>query len=951
MQAGMKLCGFALTRVRALEELGGRLVEMTHVKTGAELCWLDRQEENKAFCIAFKTIPEDSTGVFHILEHSVLCGSDKYPVKEPFVELLKTSVQTFLNAMTFPDKTVFPFSTRNDQDYFNLMDIYLDAVFHPAIYHKPEIFLQEGWRYENVGEQPVYQGVVLNEMKGDYASPSTLLQRTMNSLLLSDTCYRHESGGDPACIPDLSYEQFLAMHQKYYHPSNARISLVGSVDLERALEKLDCFLSAFDCRATDFEIGTQKPVAAAVQEAFYEIGPDESLTGRTILSCGTLLGSYETQERNWAASILADYLAGDDDAPLKRAILDAGLGQDMGIRLHDGIRQSVISWEVWNTDSSLLSSVKELIRDVLTDLADRGLDHSRLLACYNHFSFGMRDRDSAGYPRSVAEALELLDTWLYGGDPAEGLLVEDLLTSLRKKLDTPYFEDLIRELFLDDSHSATVLLIPSHTIGAENAAREAARIAAEQAGWTTAQKAELLAREIALTHWQQTPDSEEALAAIPMLRLSDMKEAPEALPVSLSSLGEVPLLRHRTSSSLARLRAHFDCSDLPMEELPMLNLLSRLLGCLPTARHSETELQIQVKQVIGALGFQPIVFPGKDLAHCRVLFSARLACLPEQTEAAAALLREILTETSFRGRKRLRDVLNQAAMEGQMSLASAGHQYAISRVNAAGSAHGAAREYLSGITAVNWVKAWSEVDDSALDGLLDRLEKISKRCFTTARLTLSASEQVTDAALAVLTLPVGESVVREAVYTPMPAGLQEIPIPAAVGFAAMGANLERHGRVFSGSLQVLASVLNYTYLWREIRVQGGAYGCGFFARNEGDAAFYTYRDPQPAKSLDVMRNVSGNLQAFCREKPNLTGFILGSVSALDPLLNTEQRISVAENRYFKGISHETFCRWYRELLKTTIEDLSSFSCLLDEMIADNNICVLAPKNLRVDRMQ
>ena len=376
MRAETYIHGFKIKRVRELPELEGRLWEMTHEKTGAELCWLDRADENKAFSIAFKTLPEDSTGVFHILEHSVLCGSDKYPVKEPFVELLKTSLQTFLNAMTYPDKTVYPVSSRNDQDFLNLMDIYLDAVFHPAIYRLPEIFRQEGWRYEGEGEDLCYQGVVLNEMKGALADPGTVLEAEMNRLLFPDNCYCHVSGGDPEHIPDLSYEQFIASHRKYYHPSNARISLVGSVDL---------------------------------------------------------------------------------DAALKRAILDAGLGQDMAVSVHDGIRQTWLSWDVWNTDASKLPAIRQTIRETLEKLAADGLDRKRLEACYNQFAFRLRDRDSSGFPRSLGEALDMLEGWLYGGDPADGLLVEDQLNALAARLDTDYFVDLIRELLLDDSHSVTVV--------------------------------------------------------------------------------------------------------------------------------------------------------------------------------------------------------------------------------------------------------------------------------------------------------------------------------------------------------------------------------------------------------------------------------------------------------------------------------------------------------------
>lgn len=417
MNIGTMIQGFTVKRTRYLPELEANLWEMEHMKTVAQLCWLDRADENKAFSIAFKTVPEDSTGVFHILEHSVLCGSDKYPLKEPFAELLKSSVQTFLNAMTFPDKTVYPVSSRNDQDLLNLMDIYLDAVLHPAIYHKPEIFRQEGWRYE-LGEQTIYQGVVFNEMKGAFGSPARVLDSQMHKMLFPDTCYRHVSGGDPKHIPDLSYEQLISNHKKYYHPSNALFSLVGRVDLDAVLARIDGFLREFDRQPADHPIPMQRPVEAKTEQIPYEVGSEEPLTERTILSCGTLLGDYTQQERIFAAYVLANYLAGDNEAPLKRAILDEKLGQDVKIEIHDGIQQAWLSWEVWNTDESKLPAIRQIYRETMGRIVAEGLDAQRLEACYNRFAFQLRDRDNSGLPRSLADALNVLEAWLYGGDPA-----------------------------------------------------------------------------------------------------------------------------------------------------------------------------------------------------------------------------------------------------------------------------------------------------------------------------------------------------------------------------------------------------------------------------------------------------------------------------------------------------------------------------------------------------
>ena len=944
MQVNDIIHGFQVKRVRSLEELGGDFYEMEHLRTGAQLSWLARPDENKTFSIGFKTLPEDSTGVFHILEHSVLCGSDKYPLKEPFVELLKSSVQTFLNAMTYPDKTVYPVSTRNDQDFLNLMDVYLDAVLHPAIYHKPEIFRQEGWRYEGEGENLCYQGVVFNEMKGSMSSPTNVLFHEALRLLFPDNCYRHNSGGDPAVIPDLSYEQFLACHRKYYHPSNSRISLVGSVDMEAALAKIDGYLSAFDRLEADFTIPMQEPVEAVTQVAPYEIGEEEDPAKRAIISCGGVLGDYSDQLRTFTAAVLTDYLTGDNEAPLKRAVIDLGLAQDFTLSLEDGIQQHVLFWMAMNTEQEALEPLRAAVRETLEKLVTEGLDRERLRACFHRFAFRKRDRESGSEPRSLLEAITLLDTWLYGGDPAAALMVEDTLKELEEKLEAGWFETFIREFFLENEHTVTLVMVPSKTLAAQRREKEAARLHKESEVWTEADKARLKAEGEALQLWQQTPDSEEALKTIPMLKLSDLAEKPEPLQMTETVFKGVPLMKHTVGSPIANFRTHFQAADLAPEDLPALAVLCRVLGSMATKKHSRSTLPLAIKNTLGRVSFSPSVLYGSDPQHCRVYFCAVAACLKEQSGEAAELLAEILTDTKFDDIDLLKDILQQLSVAAKMTLASNGINYAITRMSSFLTAHGAASEYLGGVTFLQWLEKTLAGGEEALKSLLGEMDRLAKKLVTKDRLTLSVSEAFTDGALEALAAAFpadGVTPPTESAYTLTGARREGIAIPAQVSFAVMGSSLYLHGREYSGSLPVLANILNYMYLWNEIRVQGGAYGCGFLSRLSGDTGFYTYRDPQPKRSLEVMAKAP----EFCAAAPDLTGVILSSVSAVDPLRNSTEKMDAAESLRFQGFTQEDVDKRYYDLVHTTPEDLLALCAVLEDIAAENAVCVAAGKDL------
>lgn len=947
MQMQEQLHGFRVTRVRDMQEFDCKLIELVHEKTGAEVCWLDRADENKTFAVAFKTLPEDSTGVFHIIEHSVLCGSDKYPVKEPFVELLKSSVQTYLNAFTYPDKTVYPVSSRNDRDFLNLIDVYLDAVLHPLIYHKPEIFRQEGWRYEGEGDNICYQGVVFNEMKGSFASPETVMYSELQRELFPDNCYRHVSGGDPACIPDLTYEQFIASHKKYYHPSNARICLVGSIDADAVLQKIDSFLGAYDMLEADFSIPMQKPIARVVKEVPFEIGEDESADERAIIAWATVLGRFDKRERNYAGSVLADYLTGDNDAPLKRAVIDRGLAQDFSLSMEDGVQQTMFGWQAMNTDADKREALEQTVRETLERIVREGLDRQRLSACLHAFAFRMRDFESGWGPRSLTEALSMLDTWLYDGDPAEGLEVDAPLKALEEKLGTDYFERFIKDVFLDNMHTVTIVMVPSATLGAQKREAEAARVRRESERWTDADRERLSAEAEALRVFQQEPDSEEALKTIPMLKLSDLNDEPDKLITEAGERNGVPVLNNIVSSNTAMLRAYFAANDLKTDELPLLPVMTTLLGSLATAKHKRSELPLAIKNTIGRLDISPAVLPGDSPATCRLFLTASFACLKEQAVNSAALLDEILTETKWDDVALLKEILQQMAVGAKLSLPAEGHRYAMMRVAAQQTANGFVDEQIGGVSFIEWLNRMNEADETAKKALLERMEALAKRIFTRERMTVATMEAVEDAAVDALIegIPTGGTVPEPfAAFEPLPHGCEGVSIPAQVGFAVMGSNLYRHGKQYAGSFPVLANILNYVYLWGEIRVQGGAYGCGFVARDHGDLMFYTYRDPQPARSIGVMKRTADFIRAFCSEQPDLTGYILSAVSAIDPLRNASAKMAAATVFYFRGITRQMIVDRYRQLIGTTSEDLLKLCDAVEDVAADETVCVVAGKD-------
>ena len=935
--------GFSLDRIRQLPELRAVLHEFTHEKSGAQLIWLERQEQNKTFCVTFKTLPEDDTGVFHILEHCVLGGSKKYQVKEPFAELLKNSVNTFLNAMTFSDKTMYPVASRNETDFFNLMDVYLDGVFNPSVLDNEHIFRQEGWGYTfDEGGKPAYQGVVYNEMKGASSSLGRKARLETLRLLFPDTNYRFDSGGDPGTMLDLTYEQFKSAHQRFYHPANARFFLDGQLSLDRVLEKLDRdYLRNYDRIPLDTKIAWQEPRPGLVRHD-YEIGADEDPKDKCRLTLAKLAASWEDLEKQLAISILCDALAGSNEAPLKKTILDLGLAQDFRMYLSGGAAQAWLGIEAHNTSEDHFAGIKETIHECLTGLADQELNKEDLLASLNQLHYQELDPDE---PRGVILAVATLHSWLYGGDPALYLSRGPYFESLREKIHTGYFEVLLRELIADSDSWVEVQSIPSASYGKERDAREAARLDSEATAWSGEDKRDLMDRASKLEAWQLSSDSPEDLAALPNLTLKDLSEEPLYLDTTSLDTQGVTILRHPSpAEGIVYLRLYFDSSDTPLEDLAGFNFMALLLGKLATRQRDARSLLREIKTHIGQLDFSlmPVADPGRR-DRCKLYFTVTCSALDSELDHALRLIREILTETLFDDKAGIYAQLVQHREYLRQATIQAAQYFGVIRVKGHYTARDAAREALEGLSSVLWFKEFLKDFDSSWDSWKKLAESCRDRIFCRERLTLSVTgdldEKVTEEL--VNSYPqIPDSPAGWATYTSSYPRHEAVSIPSAVSYACLGCHMAPFGGEYSGGWLALEQILSLEYLWNKIRVQGGAYGAGFSIDRLAGCSFYSYRDPSPHQSLDVFCQSASFIRDFCAGRDSIERYIMGKIADLDPALSFKQQADQADNWYFTDYSADKILAIRRQLMEAGPQDLLGLADILDQAVGESAVCVI-----------
>ncbi len=940
---------FTVTSIEPLAELSATGYVLRHDPTGARLLWIANDDANRSFSIAFKTPPEDDTGVFHILEHSVLCGSDRYPVKEPFVNLLKTSMQTFLNALTFPDKTMYPVSSTNVQDFENLMDVYLDAVLHPAIYHRPRIFEQEGWHYEldELDGPLTYNGVVFNEMKGALSDPDDVLYLAICRSLFPDTPYRFESGGDPRAIPTLTYEKFLDTHARHYNLANSYTVLYGDLDIERELERLEERFAEADDRGAGAPnpLPLQAPVAADLKRVEMATAPENAAVGLAYV-----IGTATDRERMLATDILMDALAGSNEAPLKRAVLDAGLADDFQVSMLDSMMQPQLFFQLKGAREGVAETFRELVESTCQSLVSDGINRERLEASLAQAEFNLREGDWGSYSDGVAYSMLVMSSWLYDDDrPVDYLRYEDAITHMREGLEKGYFEDLLRSLVCESTHNAEVELVPVEEGDAEE---EIAELAAIKDSMTSGELLAVQTEVSALREEQEAPDSPEALATLPRLTISDIGEAPAEKPLQEVE-APLPCLAHELETRRIDYVYHyFDLRRLAYEELPYVTVLCELMGKLDTNQHTAAELDTIVERELGSLNFF-VETQGRDedLLYARPMLIVGTSALAEKVKSLATLPSEVWSSTKFEDLDRIRDILQQRRISMEQVFANTGHAAAMARLSTYFSAAAKVSGAMGGIDYYRFLKDLLTQWDERSAGLPELLNALAAKIFTADEVTVSFTGSAEDreafwAAGGTLGLVSKPELTEHRLVVPTPSVKNEaIIIPSNVCFVAEGQGPSALDQGEIGTWQIAQRALSYDYLWNEVRVKGGAYGCGYRRTSSAMQQFWSFRDPNVDDTVERYEGAAEWLGAWQADEEELAGYIVSVVAGHDAPVKPRQLARRQDSQWFAERPADWRDQIRAQELATTVEKVRALAPSLAELPERRAFCVFGGREM------
>ena len=931
---------------------------LRHKKSGARIAILSNNDDNKVFYIGFRTPPEDETGVPHIIEHTTLCGSKKFPVKDPFIELAKGSLNTFLNAMTYPDKTVYPVASCNDQDFKNLMDVYLDAVFNPNITKYEEIFKQEGWHYELTGKDDELKinGVVYNEMKGAYSSPDEVLSSQIYRSLFPDNTYSKDSGGNPEYIPKLTYEAYLDFYHKYYHPSNSYIYLYGDMDVVERLEWLDKeYLSLYDYKKVNSEINKQ-PAFDEIKnvEAQYSITMDDIQENKTYLSYNRVVGDTLDEMLYQAFDVLDYALVSSPGAPVKQALIDAGIGDDVYGSYDAGILQPVFSFVAKNANASQADEFESIIESTLKEVVKTGINKEALLAGINSSEFKFREADFGQFPKGLLFGLNCLDSWLFD-DMKPFIHLECLGTfaKLRKAVDTDYFEKLIQEYLLDNTHGSSVTVKPKRGLGNEREEALAKELSDYKASLSDEEIKKLIEDTEHLKKYQEEPSSDEDLRKLPMLTRADMKK--NAMPFSNieDELLDVKVVRHDIESNgIDYISFLFDAGDFAQSELGYLGFFTNALGLVSTEKYSYTDLANATNIYTGGISTGTASHPDiKDRNNFVFKFEVKLKVLEKNLDKALELMEQMLLSSDFTDTKRLGELVAQIKARLQANLSSSGHLVAAMRSMSSFSRYALYQDELKGVAFYRSICRIEKELSESPKSVSDKLAAIAKKLFARNRMLISFTgnnEAYGNAKPSLEKVIAGfdkMSAVGNQAEVHFNTAKEAFIDASQIQYVAKTGDFICEGYEYTGALRLLRIILSYDYLWINVRVKGGAYGCMNTFLRSGESYFVSYRDPNLSDTLDVYDRIPEYIKSFSPDERDMTKYIIGTFSALDTPMNPEAKGSRSLSAYLEGITYEQIQKERNEILNAQPEDIRRLADLVEAVLKKDSICVIGNENM------
>lgn len=954
-----ELTAYELLETRELKDINSTGHILRHRKSGAKIAVISNEDDNKVFYIGFRTPPENSTGVPHIVEHTVLCGSEKYPVKDPFVELVKGSLNTFLNAITYPEKTIYPVASCNETDFQNLMSVYLDAVLHPNIYKYKEIFRQEGWHYELESEDaPItVNGVVYNEMKGAYSSPDDVTQREILRSLFPDTSYANDSGGEPEHILELSYEEYLDFHRKFYHPCNSYIYLYGDMDVVEKLQWMDKeYLGKYESIPLDSTIKFQQSFDAPIEvRKKYPIASTEPEEHNTCLSYNFAVGTSMDEQLYLAFDILDYALLAAPGAPVRQALLDAGIGKDIAGGFDASTMQPVFSFIARNTDPEEKEHFISVIRKTLEQQVKDGINKKALLAGISSSEFRFREADYGQFPKGLLYGIQCLDSWLYDDEkPFIHLEAIDTYRFLKEQVDTGYYEQLVQKYLLDNTHASVVIIEPEHGLVAKRDAELAQKLSEYKDSLTEQEIRQLIADTKRLKEYQEEPSPREELDKIPMLARGDLKKKAAPLYNHVIQEDGTTLVHHEMfSGGIDYLTLLFDAKDIPQAQLPYLGILKAVLGYVDTESYSYAELANEINIHTGGISSNIGVYPNvKKPDVLEIKYEVHAKALAEKLPDAMHLIREILLTSRISDEKRLYEIVAQMKSRLQVGLSSYGNSVAAIRAMSYFSRASEYQDAVGGIACYRVIADYEEHFEEKKTELIEKLTKLTEQLFAADRLTVSITCEKKDLAT------VREEIInlKKALYPAVKGETEHADSPAVewkplqknegfmdasqVQYVARAGNFVAHGYKYHGALKILKVILSYDYLWTNIRVKGGAYGCMNGYTRNGDTYFVSYRDPNLKSTNEVYDGIPQYLEQFEADERDMTKYIIGTISSMDTPLNPSAKGARSMAAYLQEMTFEDIQEERDQVINATAEDIRALKDMIAAVLSDGNLCVI-----------